>query len=358
MPIDLALLEVLLGDLREVGVEDPLAGHLHGEAVGPRGRRDLSEARDRGVGGVGELHGDERAPPVLRDQARRLLRRALDQVVVRDGRARQGTVVDGGHPALHVAHRRFEPRIVDGERVRVHDDVLGIRLGAAELRVEHDLRPLRLRVVRELGVLAQDAGQQPGSDRAHRDDQHHPQRERPPRVAAAGPRHRFGVQLHGRSLPRVDRLSRPPECGLGDGGNAREGRARFHWSGLQTSRGAIAIGQGGATPTPRPLPNVSGSTRRGPSGARGPRRRPGRTRSASPRERRRGRGLGFPRGRGARGREISAARRMRIGALRRSCGVHEQGTSLTIGRGPGPSRSPASRSSSGISAPGCSARCC
>ena len=49
MPIEL-LLQVLLGDLREVGLERSLPGDLHGESIDPALVGDRAELLDRGAG--------------------------------------------------------------------------------------------------------------------------------------------------------------------------------------------------------------------------------------------------------------------------------------------------------------------
>ena len=142
----LALSEVLLRDLREVDVQRPGASHLHGEAVRLGRGGDVPELLDGRVLEVLERDRDQRVVLVLRDQARCLVRRLLEDVVVRRRRLRQDAPVDLGDTPLELLHERLELRVVDGVRVRVHDEEFGV-LGAAlaELRVEDVLGLDRLR---------------------------------------------------------------------------------------------------------------------------------------------------------------------------------------------------------------------
>ncbi len=151
------------------------------------------------VGGVvlRDRDRDQRVVLVLGDESGRRLGRRLERVVVRRRRA--------GHEvglrrkrALELLDVRLERRVIDRERLGVHDHELRARalLRGGELLVDHFLRLDRLRTVRERDVVVEDVAEQRGRQAHHHDEQDAPDPDDPPGVPAARSGQRFRIDPH------------------------------------------------------------------------------------------------------------------------------------------------------------------
>ncbi len=203
--LELARLEIVLGELAEVVVQRPVAGDRDLERR-PRVRPPdgADHAVDAGGGILRHRELDHRRVPVARDER---------------GVAGRGQIRADALDPLRVAYlarqraeERAEGRRVDRVARRMDDDEVGDRCprGRREGGLAHVLRALRLWVVGRVPLGRQRAAQE-SPDRDER--QHHcgePGADRPPRVPRAGqydgPEHR-GVHRRFPSPPSGSRVT-------------------------------------------------------------------------------------------------------------------------------------------------------
>ena len=194
----LALLQVLLGELLEVGVRRQRAGDRNLEAVLPVLRLHQVDERSDLVASHQERH--HRRVAILRDE--RLIVRRVVALRVRDDAERL--------PALaERPHLRPERGLVDRVAIRAHDHDLARSRRGREALVDQRLRLLRLGVARDVAVARQRV---PEQERDHDERDEHsdePHGKRPLRMNGTGTRETLGGDGHaqapyGRAL-RADR---------------------------------------------------------------------------------------------------------------------------------------------------------
>ena len=181
----LALLQVLLGELLEVGVGRQGAGDRDLETVLPvRGCYQVDERNDL----VPLRHdGHHRRVTILRDE--RLVLRAVVAVHGRDGTELLCALVER-------PHHRLEGRFVDCVAIRAHDhDLTRSRLGREAL-VDQRIRLLRLGVARNVAVGRQRAPEQHRDHDERREDGGAPHSDGPLRMNGTCTRKTLSRERH------------------------------------------------------------------------------------------------------------------------------------------------------------------
>lgn len=169
--LELALLEVVLRDLVEIGVGGESAGHRHLEAaLAVLGADDLDHPFHALLGVACQPDRDEDGVPVGRDL------RLPDVVDEGGGEGHLGQLVE---PPVERGVAAPEPVVAD-------DDELGRELARGEVGGNQVPGPLRFGVVRE-GVLGREAVAEEGHDGDQReDDRGHPGDDRSPWMEGGG----------------------------------------------------------------------------------------------------------------------------------------------------------------------------
>jgi hypothetical protein len=197
--LQLALLQVLLGDLVEVVADRVLAGDVHREPV--RAVRALYRRDDvlhrRHLRLIGHHDGQQRGVPVAGDE---------------DLAATGQIGADAAHlglaakPTGETTDRRRERRVVHREPLGAHDDELVERVRAGQPLVDQILRPHRLGLRCHAAVAGQRAPEQPARQRDPDERQQTPDGQHP--LGMSGRGHRQAARPEPRSLRRRGQLRR------------------------------------------------------------------------------------------------------------------------------------------------------